>query len=335
MTTARTGADVGDGAAGPVVVVGAGLAGVACARVLVGAGVPVELVDRGRRVGGRMASRRYDGRPADIGASYLTVSDPGFEAVVRGWEEAGLARPWTDTFGVASPDGRGEPTTGPVRWGTPGGIRTLVEALAVDLPVRSATTVERVSADADGTPTVDGRRASAVVLAMPDPQAVALLDGEVHGEAVAALDAEYEAVLALTAVYGERCWEELPDGLFVNDDPVLAWVADDGRRRCDGAPVLVAHSTDRHARAHLADPPAGGPAMLEALQRHVGAAQQPLVTAVHRWTCAKPAGGRDATYLLSGSGVGACGDSWSQKPRVEAAWLSGTALGHALVESLG
>ena len=141
-------------------------------------------------------------------------------------------------------------------------------------------------------------------------------------------------MLALTAVYPERCWEELPDGLFVNDDPVLAWIADDGRRRCDGAPVLVAHSTDAHAQPHLADPAAGGPAMLDAVARYVGPTRDPVHTAVHRWTFAKPAAGRPERYLLTDTGVAACGDSWSDKPRVEGAWLSGTALGHALVERL-
>lgn len=317
-----------------VVVVGAGIAGVACARVLADAGVPVELVDRGRRVGGRMASKRYDGRPADIGASYLTVSDPAFEEVVRGWADAGLAHEWTDTFGVAGPAEERRTTTGPVRWGTPGGIRSLVEALAVDLPVRSATEVQQVSA-AGGRPTVDGRPAATVVLAMPDPQAVRLVDPEAHPEAVTGLTASYEAVLALTAAWDERCWEELPHGLFVNDDPVVAWIADDGRRRRDGAPVLVAHSTDAHARPHLADPPAGGPDLLAALRRYVGADRDPVHTAVHRWTFAKPTGGRPERFLLTGTGLAACGDSWAEKPRVEAAWLSGTALGHELVRRRG
>ncbi|MCK5929724.1 MAG: FAD-dependent oxidoreductase, partial [Nocardioides sp.] len=95
----------------PVTIVGAGISGVACARVLAAAGIPVELVDRGRRVGGRMASRRHEGRPADIGASYVTVSDPAFEDVVARWAEAGLAQEWTDTFGVASGVDEGRTTT--------------------------------------------------------------------------------------------------------------------------------------------------------------------------------------------------------------------------------
>lgn len=320
----------------PVVVVGAGISGVACARVLAEAGVPVELVDRGRRPGGRMASRRHEGRPADIGASYFTVSDPAFEEVVRRWEAADLARPWTDTFGVVSAAGERSTTTGPVRWGTTGGIRSLVEALAVDLPITHAHEVaEGAVSLRDGTPTLEGRPARAVVLAMPDPQAVRLVDPAAHPHAAAGLTTAYEAVLALTAVWDERCWEELPDGLFVNDDPVLSWIADDGRRRCDGGPVLVAHSTDAHARPHLADPPAGGPEMLAALQRYAGIDRDPVHSAVHRWTFAKPAHGRPETFLLTETGVGACGDSWSEKPRVEGAWLSGTALGQELVRRFG
>lgn len=94
----------------PVVVVGAGISGVACARTLLAAGLPVVVLDRGRRVGGRMAVRTHQGRPVDIGASYLTASDPGFEAVVEDWRARGLARPWTDSFTVheaGSPDRTG------------------------------------------------------------------------------------------------------------------------------------------------------------------------------------------------------------------------------------
>ena len=65
-----------------VVVVGAGLAGVACGVELAAAGVDVRILERARTVGGRMASRRIDGRPVDLGAAYFTVSDPAFAQVV-------------------------------------------------------------------------------------------------------------------------------------------------------------------------------------------------------------------------------------------------------------
>ena len=185
------------------------------------------LVDRGRRIGGRMASRRIDDRAVDLGASYLTVSDPVFGAVVDDWQRRGLARPWTDTFAVAG----GEPKSGPLRWAAPGGLRSLVEDLASGLEVVDATTVREVRRRADGW-SVDDRPASAVVLAMPDPQAHRLLGEDLRAELPAA--ASFEPVLALVATWSQRCWDF--DGLFVNDHPSLAWVADDGRRRGDGAP---------------------------------------------------------------------------------------------------
>ncbi|HEX8631665.1 MAG TPA: FAD-dependent oxidoreductase, partial [Catenuloplanes sp.] len=81
-----------------VIVVGAGIAGLACARALTAAGVPVQVLERSRVPGGRLASKRFDKRPTDLGAAYFTVSDPAFDGVVQRWHAEGLARPWTRTL---------------------------------------------------------------------------------------------------------------------------------------------------------------------------------------------------------------------------------------------
>lgn len=313
-----------------VVVVGAGLSGVACARELRAAGVPVRLLDRGHRPGGRMASRRLWDRWVDLGASYLTVSDDDFGAVVADWQARGLAHPWTDTFCVLE---AGDRTTkeGPVRWGAPGGLRALVEDLATDLEVVPTDVADVAGLPGPGT---------AVVLAMPDPQARRLVADD-HPVA-ALLDRAYEPVLALAARWSRRTWDEVSptgrfDGAFVNGDDVLAWVADDGRRRGDDAPVLVAHSTPGLARRHLEDPAAAGPAMAAAL-RSLLALPEPEDVHVHRWTYARPTGERAATHALVDGPrglLGVCGDGWGASARVEGAWLSGRALGRELVRRLG
>lgn len=334
----------------PVVVVGAGISGIACARSLRAAGVAVSVLDRGRRVGGRMAVRTLEGRPVDIGASYLTASDPGFQAVVDDWSARGLAHPWTNTFAVLQPGSPTRSTTGPTRWGAPGGLRSLVEDLATGLDVTSAP-VSGVGAG----PTVDGRPARAVVLAMPDPQARRLLGPGLDAEA-AALGREYEPVLALTAGWDRRVWDRPPldgafgdgafedgafgdgafvDGAFVNGDHDLGWVADDGRRRGDGAAVLVAHSTPDLAARHLDDPDGAAAPMTQSLLRLLGIDTPPRWTHLHRWTFARPLGEREQPYLLTDNGIGACGDGWGPKPRVEAAYLSGVALADALVARFG
>lgn len=307
-----------------VVVVGAGLAGVACARELRAAGVGVRVLDRGRVLGGRMASRRLWGRPVDLGASYLTAFDEEFVAVVDDWAERGLAGRWTDSFTVLSDAGAAD-KDGPVRWGAAGGLRSLVEDLARDLEVErlEVASVEEVRGSAQ-----------AVVLAMPDPQARRLTGGHPVGDL---LDRAWEPVIAVAARWPARSWDEVSpsgrfDGGFVNDDPVIGWIADDGRRRGDDAPVLVAHSTPDLASRHLDDPSAAAPEMVAGLRRLM-ALDVPVDVHVHRWTFARPVGRREASYALvdgPGGPVGVCGDGWGPTPKVETAWLSGTRLGREL-----
>ena len=115
-------------------------------------------------VGGRLASRRYDGRYADIGAAYLTADDPAFAGRVESWRMAGLIRPWTDTLTVYEPGRPPRPAPGPVRWAAPGGLRSLAEDLARELDVTLEHEVTALPA------------ADAVVLAMPGPQALRIAD---------------------------------------------------------------------------------------------------------------------------------------------------------------
>ncbi|MGY1739158.1 MULTISPECIES: NAD(P)/FAD-dependent oxidoreductase [unclassified Blastococcus] len=309
----------------PVTVVGGGIAGLACARAVAAAGTAVRVLDRAHRPGGRMASRSMrGGRVVDIGASYLTAS-PGsdFAAVVDGWVARGLARPWTDTFAVAGPDGVERTTTGPVRYAAPAGLRSLVEDLADGVVVTAEQTVEGVRPG----PTVDGEDVPAAVLAMPDPQARRLLDPATADRLLG--DRAWEPALAVVLGFDRRRWPADLHGAFVHDDDAVAWIADDGDRRGDGAPVLVAHTPPGLARAHLDDPDAAAPAVAAAVGRVLGLDAGPTWTTVHRWTFARPAEPREEPYGLL-DGIGACGDGWAAPSRVEAAWTSGTALGRAL-----
>jgi len=309
-----------------VVVIGAGLAGVACAVELVAAGVDVRVVERAHTVGGRMASKRIDGRPVDLGAAYFTVRDPEFAQVVDRWQAAGLARPWTSELAVLGDGERGR-APGPVRWAAAGGLRSLVAALAEGLPVELEREVKRVGPG----PTVDGEPADAVVLAMPDPQARRLLDD--RAPAAALVDGrEWRSVITVAAGWPQREWPPM-SAAFVNDHPLLSLVADDGDRRGDGAPVLVAHTTDELARRCDARPDDAVAPVLDALRRLLGLRSDPLWTHAHRWRYASPPEDRDAPFHLGDDGVALAGDGWGS-PKVETAWRSGTELGRTLGERL-
>ena len=187
--------------------------------------------------------------------------------------------------------------------------------------------------DHDGTLRVDGAPYDAVVLAMPDPQALRLLDEGLEDERAAVSGRAWEPVLAVAVGYPERRWDDGFDGCFVNDSEVLGWVADDGRRRGDGAPVLVAHSTPDYAEDRLVDPPAAVPPMLTLLRSLLELDTHPDWTVTQRWSFARPGAARDEPFHLGAARVGLCGDGWGS-PRFETAWSSGTALGQELARRL-
>lgn len=321
-----------------LLVVGAGLSGIAAANVAAGSGASVQVIDRGRAIGGRMASRRlrdtgtaFDGRVVDYGASYFTVSDPDFRSVVETMVGAGIVRPWTDTFHVHTEGAMAGVKTGPMRYAAPAGLRSIVEHLAEGLTtIHTQTHIESLEVSSEGVRAGD-HTADSVALCMPQPQAARIVEDGMLPET----DITWEPVIAVTMTFDERTWLEM-DGVFVNDDPVITWIADDGKRRGDDAPVLVAHVNPVFAVNHLDDPSGVLPQAIAATCRVLEIDELPSWTWAHRWSLARPIAGMDAEHWVHPQlPLGLAGDAWAGGPRVEAAWLSGRSLGAALVADRG
>ncbi|MBW4033381.1 MAG: NAD(P)-binding protein [Acidobacteria bacterium] len=327
-----------------VLVVGAGISGLACAGALLAAGIPTRIVERGRVAGGRMASRRLEGRPVDLGAAFFTAA-PGtpFESVVQGWLDRGLARPWTETFAVADPGVALTAKTGPVRYAAPNGLRALAAELGEGMGIQFEHGVVSVSpGSASGTPTggeassgatADGEEFAAVVLAMPDPQARRLVAADSTLAATLDDGSGWAPTIAVVLGWDDASWSRELHGVFVNGSPALTFVADDGDRRGDGAPVLVAHSTAELAREHLDDPDASIAPITEAVRTLLHLDDAPSWSYAHRWTFARTVAGHPDPFLLDGA-IGVCGDGWGGTSSVGGAWRSGDALGRELAGRL-
>lgn len=330
-----------------IAVVGAGISGIACATELANAGHKVVVLDRGVRLGGRMATQslrlegKWQGHLIDVGAAYPTTSHPDFAKLMKVWAKKGLAHEWTNTFHVAQGTTLGETKTGPMRWACSGGLRALVEDLADQLPADRVELSHPVDIESivpsDHGVTIDGNSFDAVALAMPDPQAKRLLDAAFKSSHNALRGVAWEAILVMAAAYEKRTWKEI-DGVFVNDSADLTFIADDGRRRGDDAPVLVAHSTGMLAQHHLENSDAAAPAMLKAMHAVMGIKADPVWTTVKRWTYARPLAARAEQFHFDlETRVGLCGDAWGggeAGPRIENAWLSGRALGAHMAQAV-
>lgn len=319
------------------VIIGAGVAGLACARALVAGGCRVLVLDKGRGPGGRLSTRRVQtplGEARfDHGAQFFTVRDPAFAAVVADLASRGLAARWSPRWAAGSDPGPD------VRWtGTPG-MNAIVRGLADGLDVRWSHRVMAVAAGAEGQgPLVTLEDASvlgpcrAVVVATPAEQAGALLRPLAPELADAADSVRSAPCWAAMAVFDAPVGAGFDVCRF--RDGVLGLAARElSRPDRTGPERWVLHATPGWSADHLESGPEAAAAALVAAFRELTGAPRPVWQAAHRWRYAQVGPVADAGPGWSAPArAGACGD-WRAGPRIEAAWQSGDALARVILAS--
>lgn len=322
---------------GRIAIIGAGMAGLACAERLRAAGLKATLFDKGRGPGGRMATRRVtlpDGYEVrfDHGAQYVTARDRGFAAVCAKLTACGAAQPFP--WPVFSRSKAGADADADIcRYAGANGMNAIPKALARQHTVCLERRVTALSPSRSGWRIgfSDGASASgfdAVVLATPAEQAVPLLEGvcETYAEeAAAARTAPCWAGLFVFEGGGEPAF----GALRLDEGGPLSWLA----RTADGQ-GWVAHASVAWSRLNLeisAESVARG---LEAAVRQVlPEVGRTLAAQAHRWRYARVETQARKAFAWNGDkGLGVCGD-WRLGPSVEAAWRSGDQLGAAIAAS--
>ena len=312
-----------------VLIVGAGMAGLMAATTLQARGHAVQVIDKGRVVGGRLASRRIGTATFDHGAQFVTARDPRFVAAVAQWRAAGVVAEWYRS----SSEGPG----GPPRWRGRPCMRAIARHLAgtVDLHLEHQLVALRREpegwiADLANAKTISAR---AVVLTPPVPQALALLEAggiELPATTHAHLTSiEYERCLAVMAVLAGPSHIPSPGGLALAVGPI-AWMVDNQRKGISATPAVTLHASAAFSLERWAeDRQASGRELLEAAATWLGSE----VTAfqVHGWRYSKPLRVQEEPCLILSRSppLILAGDAFGG-PRVEGAALSGWAAADAL-----
>ena len=318
---------------GRFAIVGAGLAGLACARRLSAAGHAVRIFDKSRAPGGRIATRRGEQASWDHGAQYFTVATPAFRAVVDAASQAGQVATWTPRW----PGGEQEQRA---LWVGVPGISALPRWLAQGMDLELGARVVALERAGAGWALRDdtGRRFDGfdfVVLALPAPQAAALAAG--HGSVAQRLGAVGMAPCWAVMLAFERPVEAPLDADF-STDPVLPWIArNSAKPRRSGLDAWVLHAgADWSREREEAEAAAVIAELLERFAARLSARLPPVAVAqAHRWRHARVVNPLGEPCLVdAGQALGFCGD-WCLDARVEAAFLSGDALGEALVRDVG
>lgn len=348
---------------GRVAIVGAGIAGLACARELLAHGVDVVVFDKGRAPGGRLAIPRAAELVVDLGAQYFTARDPRFEPVVREWIGEGVVARWEGRVRALPARDAEILDTPPLERfvGTPT-MSALAAPLARDVDVRAGHRVDVIEwragrfslRGAVGAPGVTlGPRDVAsdeafvafgafdvVLVCLPSDQAAPLLRAVPPAFADTVTSVHCEPCLALGFTPEADALRDLPfDGLFIGRDGdevrSLAWLARDSSKplRPPGDHWVV-HAAAEWSRDHLHEPSERVErAMLDELARTL--TLPPIAaraTSLRRWAFARAPAPLDVEALYDDVAKIGVGGDWAAGGRVEGAYLSGLALARRVLE---
>ena len=321
-----------------VVVVGAGMAGLTAAHRLSGV-TEVVILDKGRGVGGRLATRRIGDATIDHGAQFITTHTSEFAELVERLVGEHVVAPWFR--GRVGPDGVSD-SDGHTRFRGSVSMNAIAKSLAIGLDVRTASQVAALRQNGESweVALVDGSElvADAVIATSPVPQTIALLqNGEVTLAAKdeAALEAiEYDPCLAFMAVLDGPSGLAEPGAINPVDGPI-DWVADNYLKGISAVPAVTIHATPEFSRAQWdASDEVITEALLDAAQLESSVISGSIQ--IQRWRYARPSVEHPERFLqLSGVPPFVCAGDAFGGAKVEGAALSGAAAAEAIENALG
>ena len=322
------------------IILGAGLSGLTAARLLTSGERHVLILDKGRGVGGRLATRREgEGVRFDHGAQYFTARDSRFVSAAHEWMSAGVAQIWAEEF-AATESRAGEPRPRYPRYKGTEGMAGIAKFLAEGLSIQSGVKVVRIAARETGWEVMSERGGSFhcddLVLTMPVPQSLALLaDSEVTLEAATMTRLEairYAPCLALLVTLGGPSAVPAPGGLFAGPEPI-GWLADNQQKGISGQSAMTIHAGPEFSHEHFAAPEAAvTELLLEAAKPYLGSPV--LSSTLHRWRYSLPTvtdPSRCAVWQAPhGARIFFAGDAFGG-PRLEGAYVSGLSVAEAIL----
>jgi hypothetical protein len=356
-TAAQVAAEGAADAPRRIAVIGAGMAGIACARTLAQAGHHPVVFEQSDRAGGRMSTVDSPFGGFDAGAQYFTVRDARFARALE--TVPGLCRPWSaSSVQVLDAAGRQAAAAPPPRephWVATPGMQSLVATWAEPLAragrLLPGLQVDRIGADplqpgrwqlhtlgADGARQVHAGF-DAVLLALPASRARALLEGSGLPAASAA---------GLENVEVAPCWtlmlaypHAVQPGLTTlgpqwnaarSTHHRIAWMARESSKPGRAAVERwTVQASPAWSQEHLDDTPDRVQAkLLRAFAEVTGLRAAPVHAEVLCWRDAQTLRPLGRSHVWdAAAGIGLAGD-WCLGHRVEDAFISGLELALAV-----
>jgi len=262
------------------------MAGLTAARELSQHSWDVVVLDKGRGIGGRLATRRIEQARLDHGAQYFSAETPEFQRVVQDLLADNTVAEWPLEQVSAADTAFEHPHYIGV-----GGMNAVAKALARNLTVLTSETVVRFRAEAAGwlvETESDGQyRADSLVITVPAPQAVVLI----QKSSFASTDADQSTLSAIryrpciTVMVALNQPSRLPaPGAVRYQSGDVAWVVDNAQKGISpDQPSVTIHASADFSQAHFDDDlPVVGQQLINQIREWIPADAVSAVQ-VHRW----------------------------------------------------
>lgn len=328
-----------------IAVIGAGLAGLACARELGKGGHQVCIFEKSRGAGGRLSTRWTDrdlNPPVgfDHGAQYIHARSPSFSALMEAAQAAGAAKVWNGrvvhlAYGVQTEE---QPARS-ARWVGVPGMTSLARFLAGDADLQLQKKVTEVVRQGDTHTlkivktdgTVESRSGfDFVVSAIPAEQTAQLFSAKIDSLADAAMQVTSEVNWTVMVSFANRTPVNF-DGAFVADSP-LGWICRDSSKpgRAAGERWVLQATSDWSSLHKDYPKEVVADLLMDVFMSLIGKQIEPLDLTAHRWLYGVPSNPlTDRFFVDMSASVAACGD-WLCGSSAESAFSSGEALGQVL-----
>ena len=336
------------------IIVGAGIAGLACGQALHRAGRDVVLLERAQVVGGRCATLRLEGQLVDLGPMFFHGDHPGFLRALEdlaGTPGAAARRDWPGRVegggSPCQPDALAAPAR---RMVFAQGMNTFARHLAAGLDIHQGATVSALQPVDGGfrVQTTDGEaiqgRDLVLALAVEETRALlGTLPDSPLGASIQALLGMFASSPAITLVAGYPLAVPMPAWDLLLPAGVLQLIARDSSKRVSPpCHTLVCQARSGWSRARMALAPARWvPELLAEATAVLGPwAGAPLWTHPHVERYARVDRSAELAQPVrmrfpGGPTLGLAGDVFAPGGGVQAAWLSGSRLAESLLQENG
>ncbi len=305
-----------------IVIIGAGIAGLLAASELKKSGHRVVIVDKGRGVGGRLATRRIGQATFDHGAQFITARHPRFVAAIQEWEKAGVVSEWyrnSNAHSEGHPRWRGNPAMTAIAKNLAKELTLLLEKRVVSLGYDSG----RWKAIIDNNEKIF---ANSVILTPPVPQSLELMKtGKINLSSQMKnqlMSITYAPCIAVMAIPDAPVKIPSPGGFAPKSGPI-GWIADNYIKKISSIPAVTIHATASFSIENWnSDRIEIGKELLRAAEPFLES--DVLDYQVHGWRYSKPIGVAEKPCLILSESppLIIAGDAFGG-PSVEGAALSG------------